>query len=30
MVGSGTEMEWVVVVEGGSVCGYKEGVDIAS
>ena len=31
VVGSGTEVEWVVVVvEGGSVCGYKEGVDIAS
>ena len=30
VVGSGTEVEYARVVEGGSVCGYKEGVDIES
>ena len=30
VVGSGTEVECAMVVERGSVCGYKEGVDIAS
>ena len=28
--GSGTELECMMLVEGGSVYGYKEGVDTAS